>query len=140
MCQSIYRSALEALKAVQHPKATADPRLQSVGYLRELYQTQRCDTIGTDMGPQRKDVAVVLQMGRLRRLVEPDGGATPEDNLEAHHTVRHYAEGHRGALKNALTPTEWIKYHATTGIENTAAAVAAVGGVFGVARPKFVST
>lgn len=139
MCQSIYWNALEALKAVH---ATADP-LQSAGYLRELYQTQRCDKIGTDLDSKRKDVAVALKMSRLRRLVEQDGGATQEDYIEAHHTVKHYVKWHRDELKGALTWSQWTKYHMTAEIENTAAVVVAVGGLFGFGKwagPKFVST
>lgn len=91
-CQSIYRNALDALQAAQ---AAADP-LHSVGYLRALYQTQRCDHIGTILDSQRKDVAVALKLGSLRRLVEQRGGATQEDYIEAHHTVRQTAP-HRTA-------------------------------------------
>lgn len=130
-CQSIYRNALDALQ-IAH--ATADP-LHSVGYLRALYQTQRCDHIGTNLDSQRKDVAIALQLGRLRRLVEQNGGATQEDYIEAHHTVRHYAPSHRDGLMGALTSTwpQWIEYHTTAGLEQTAAVVSAVGGVLGFA-------
>ena len=138
-CQSIYRNALDALQ-IAH--TTADP-LHSVGYLRALYQTQRCDHVGTNLDAQRKDVAVALKLGPLRRLVEQCGGATQEDYIEAHHAVRHYAPSHRNGLKAALTSTwpQWIEFHATAGLEQTAAVVSAVGGVFGFGHsPKHTST
>lgn len=107
-CQNIYWNALEALHAVK-----VDDPLQSTCYLRELYQTQRCDMFH-DLSHLRADMVRVLNQDRMERLVVPTQEASEKDILEGHYAVRHYQKRHRVGLKSALSPLNWIKYHVTT--------------------------
>src|SRR4051812_19057059 len=74
-CHSVYFNALSALKRCS--SGPADP-LSAQIFLRELYQSQRCDSVATavphTLAATRADVVRQLSLARAKRLIEPSGG------------------------------------------------------------------
>jgi hypothetical protein len=81
-------------------------------YLREFYQTQRCDSIATDFSILRNRMESYLcdlgDKDTSKRIL--DFEATKEDQEKATQAVIHYSYWHRHTLRSALSWPQWFYY------------------------------
>lgn len=105
-CQSIYWTLIELLE--KRPNRGVSPY-----YLRELYQTERCDTICQDFSQLRRDLETHVKVelkgkdtiDKVRSFT-----ATDQDNEKATQAIIHYWYWHRRQLISTLNLPLWIYY------------------------------
>lgn len=106
-CRSIYWDLLDMVEKPSKEQINFGPF-----YLRELYQTQRCDTIVKDFSILRNRMESYLSdLGdkeTSKRIL--DFEANEEDKEKATQAVIHYSYWHRRQLRATLSWPQWFYY------------------------------
>jgi len=121
-CQSIYQNLLDC-RQEQDMLASA--------YIREFWETARCDTVATDFSPFRKEFEGRLnarESGALNRILSFD--ETEKDEKVAAQACGHYSKWHNKQIVSALNWTNWLRYHTIERAEKTLAVFGIGGGLY----------
>lgn len=114
-CQSIYFNTLELLKKAQ---IKSDSHISNTDYLREFFQTQRCDEF-SDLSSLRKSTVdlfyQVIPQGDykhdFRNVVDINSRMSEEEMIAVTQVVQHYSKYHQKHLYLALTPFNKTRYY-----------------------------
>lgn len=100
-CNSIYWNLIELLTEKEEASAY---------FLREFYQTKRCDKI-YDLHENRTDLQKYLGDSTLNNILDYKEDENPSDLKKVTQAVCHYYAWNRKSLLKALPWGSWLYYH-----------------------------
>jgi hypothetical protein len=101
-CNSIYWNLIELLE----PKNNT---ITSSSFIRELWQTARCDSIAKDLSQHRKTIEESLGKDVVQRVLAYD--ETTKDQTKTNDVMYHYNYFTRKLLVEGLTPSSKLYYY-----------------------------
>ncbi len=127
MCDSIYWNLIEMHNGARHKDAS-----EACSVLRELWQTERCDIIGTDFSGHRKAISEHVGDDVKNRILQYT--ASESDRERAIDTIGHYHMYSRKLLVAALPLSSRLYYHTIYQAERSVAVVTGMATVGGLGR------
>lgn len=117
-CAMIYWNLIELTKSKSEDTAPY--------FLREFYQTQRCDNF-YDFSENRQDFEAYLGPKTIENVLNYEEEKDPKDIKKVAQAVFHYNAWSRKTLLKALPFSTWMYYHTVYMAERTFAAIGVLG-------------